>query len=392
MPILPELAAAYPDMVAWRHRLHESPELGFELPETARFVAESLRAFGCDQVEVGIGDAGVVGVVHGAAGGPVIGLRADMDALPILEDTGLPYASRHSGRMHACGHDGHTAMLLGAARYLCATRRFRGSVVLVFQPAEEIGRGAEAMLRDALIERFPMRHLFGLHNWPGLPLGVLFWREGPVMAAVADITIGLAGSGGHGGVPHLCNDQILVAAHVVAALQEIVTRNLPAAEPAVISIGHVIDTGAWNVMPTEVILRGTARWLDAEIGAHLERRIAEIVWATARAWGVSGTVESRLLSGPVVNTVAATGTARAAATDILGEAGVATLPAPLMIGDDIGVFLAALPGCYLILGAGDAPPLHHPRYDFNDALLPLGASLLARFAERALEGPSPCIA
>ena len=392
MPVLPELVATCPEMIAWRHRLHAAPELGFDLPETARFVAESLCGFGCDQVEVGIGDTGVVGVVNGGAGGPVIGLRADMDALPILEDTGLPYASRHSGRMHACGHDGHTAMLLGAARYLCATRRFRGSVVLVFQPAEEIGRGADAMLRDALIERFPMRHLFGLHNWPGLPLGVLFCREGPVMAAVADITIRLAGQGGHGGAPHLCSDQMLVAAHVVVALQGIVARNLPAAQAAVISIGHIADAGAWNVMPPEVILRGTARWLEPDIGVQLQRRITEVVQATASAWGASGTVEFHRLSGPVVNAAAATETARAAAAEILGDPGVATLQAPLMIGDDMGVLLAAVPGCYLILGAGEAAPLHHPCYDFNDALLPLGASLLARFAERALAGAEVCVA
>jgi hippurate hydrolase len=386
MPAQAEIVAGHADMMAWRHWLHATSELGFDIPETARFVADRLRSFGCDLVEIGIGRSGVVAVVRGAGDGPAVGLRADMDALPIHEETGRSYSSRHSGRMHACGHDGHTAMLLGAARYLCATRRFRGSVVLVFQPAEEIGRGAAAMLKDALLERFPMRRLFGLHNWPGLPEGVAFCHEGPVMAAVADLTIGLIGRGGHGGAPHLATDQIVAAAHLVLALQGIVARNLPPLQSGVISIGHVADTGAWNVLPAEVVLRGTARWFDPGIGTLLERRIAEVAHASAAAWDAVGTVEIRHLSGPVVNHPDATRQAAAAAAEIVGDGGVDSLPAPLMIGDDVGLLLAAVPGCYLILGAGDASPLHHPGYDFNDALLPIGASLLAKCAERVLSG------
>ncbi|MBR0683749.1 amidohydrolase [Roseomonas eburnea] len=389
MAVLPEIAAGAADMVAWRHRLHAAPEIGFEVHETARFVAGCLRSFGCDRVETGIGGSGVVGVVQGRADGPAVGLRADMDALPIHEDTGLAYGSRHAGRMHACGHDGHTTILLGAARYLCATRRFRGSVVLIFQPAEEIGRGAAAMLGDALLERFPLRRVFGLHNWPGLSEGVVFCREGPVMAAVADLTIGLAGHGGHGGMPHIASDQILAAAHLVVALQGIVARNLPAVEAGVVSIGHVEDTGAWNVLPSEVCLRGTVRWFAPEIGDLLERRIGEVAQAVAGAWNCRCSMEFCRVTPAVMNHPAATLEAEAATREVLGDAGLVLLPAPLMAGDDVGALLAAVPGCYLMLGAGGGPgamPLHHPRYDFNDGLLPVGASLMARLAERGLDG------
>ncbi len=387
MPIPPEIAATHAAMAAWRHHLHAMPELGFELHDTARFVAGTLHDLGCDRVETGIGGTGVVGIIHGAAVGPAVGLRADMDALPIHEETGLAHASTRPGQMHACGHDGHTAMLLGAARYLCATRRFHGSVVLIFQPAEEIGRGAAAMLADSLLERFPLRRLFGLHNWPGFAEGIAFARTGPVMAAVADISIRLSGQGGHGGMPHLASDLVLAGAQLVTAVQGIVARSLPASEAGVISIGHVEDSGAWNVMPSELLLRGTARWFNPAAGALMEERLGEVSRAVAGAWRAKVSLAFTRLTPPVVNHEEATRQAGEVARDVLGPGGLAPLPAPLMAGDDIGALLAEVPGCYLMLGAGpDVAPLHHPRFDFNDALLPLGAGLLARFAEHALNG------
>ena len=387
MPVLPDIADGHADMIAWRQHIHSAPEVGFDLHQTAGFVAGLLRGFGCDRVEMAIGESGVVGVIHGNGDGPALGLRADMDALPIVEDTGHPHASRRAGQMHACGHDGHTAMVLGAARHLCATRHFAGSVVLIFQPAEEIGRGAAAMLDDGLLRRFPVSRIFGLHNWPGLAEGAVFCRPGPIMAAVADLTIRLAGRGGHGGMPHLASDQLLAAAQVIVAVQGIVARNMSALEAGVITIGHVIDTGAWNVMPSEVVLRGTVRWFAPDVGALLEHRIAEVSHAAAAAWGATCAVEFCRMTPAVVNDPVATREAELAASEIVGQAAVALLPAPLMAGDDVGALMAAVPGCYLILGAGDDPgvaPLHHPRYDFNDALLPLGASLLARCVERGL--------
>lgn len=385
MPILPAIAVARADMVGWRQHLHSMSELGFDLAETSGFVADHLRDFGCDIVATGIGESGVVAVIRGGADGPAIGLRADMDALPIPEDTGLQHASRIAGRMHACGHDGHTAMLLGAARYLCETRRFAGSAVLIFQPAEEIGRGAAAMVRDGLLERFPVQRMFGLHNWPGLQEGGVFCLPGPVMAAVGDITIRLTGRGGHGGMPHLAEDQLLAAAQMIVALQGIVARNLSALESGVITIGHVGDTGAWNVMPSEVVLRGTARWFRPEVGLLLERRLSEVALATAAAWGGSCAIDFVRVTPPVVNDSDATSAAATAAEAVVGTAGVLRLPAPLMAGDDVGALLAAVPGCYIMLGAGEGSgtaPLHHPHYDFNDSLLPIGASLLATIVER----------
>jgi hippurate hydrolase len=392
VPILPEIAALHADMATWRRQLHSRPELGFDLVETARFVAEHLRGFGCDTVTTGVGETGIVAVIRGHANGPAIGLRADMDALPIVEDTGHPHASRMRGRMHACGHDGHTAMLLGAARHLCETRRFAGSVALIFQPAEEIGRGAAAMLGDGLLERFPVERVYGLHNWPGLEEGRVFCLAGPTMAAVADLTIRLAGHGGHGGMPHLAEDQILAAAQVVAALQGIVARNLSALESGVISFGHVEDTGAWNVMPSEVVLRGTARWFRPEVGLLLERRLAEVAQSVSAAWCGDCAVEFTRVTPAVVNDGDATRDAAAAAEAVVGADGVRALPAPLMAGDDVGALMAAIPGCYMMLGAGDgadSAPLHHPRYDFNDALLPIGASLLAAIVERGYRATRP---
>ncbi len=397
MPVLNRIADFHEDMAAWRRDFHAHPELGFAEVRTAALIAERLRTFGLDEVYTGVGGTGVVGVIRGGVndnqdghGACAIGLRADMDALPIHEGTNLPWASVTPGVMHACGHDGHSAMLLGAARYLSETRNFAGTVYVLFQPAEETGKGAVAMLRDGhLFERFRMERVFGLHNWPGLPEGHFAWREGPMMAAAAELTVELRGRGGHGAAPHLGTDTIVAASQVVCALQSIVARDLDPMETGVVSVGNLrCEGGAWNVLPARVVLEGTARWFTQAAGEVLERRIGEVVIGIAAALGVTASVSFRVAGPPVANDPGSTRLAAAAACAVAGETRVAELSRPTMVAEDFGYMLRERPGCFVFLGAGRAaagePQLHQPTYDFNDALLPVGASWFATLAEQLL--------
>ena len=389
MPVHNRIADFHAEMTAWRRDFHEHPELAFEEVRTSEIVADRLRSFGCDEVVTGIARTGVVGVIRGnnAASGRAIGLRADMDALPILEDTGLPYASKTPGKMHACGHDGHTTMLLGAAKYLAETRNFDGTVYVIFQPAEENFGGGEVMVKEGLFDRFPMERVFGLHNWPGLPAGTFAWREGPVMAAVANLEVTITGKGAHGAMPHNGNDPIVIAAAVVQALQSIVARNVEPVDAGVITIGHINGGHTYNVIPQTVTLLGTARWFAKDVGDLLEKRFLETVNGIAAAFGAAAEAKFIRLYPATVNEPVSTGLAADAARAVQGDARVVHLPKPTMGGEDFSFMLNEKDGAYLMLGGGrgtgDAN-VHHPRYDFNDEILPVGASWWASLAERLL--------
>jgi len=389
MPVHNRIAEFHAEMTAWRRDFHEHPELAFEEVRTAGIVAEKLREFGCDEVHTGIARTGVVGVIRGAnaGSGRAIGLRADMDALPILEDTGVPYASKTPGTMHACGHDGHTTMLLGAAKYLAETRNFDGTVYVIFQPAEENFGGGEVMVKEGLFDRFPMQRVFGLHNWPGLPAGTFAWREGPVMAAVANLEVTITGKGAHGAMPHNGNDPIVVAAAIVQALQSIVARNVEPVDAGVITIGHINGGHTYNVIPQTVTMLGTARWFAKDVGELLEKRFLETVTGIASAFGATAEAKFIRLYPATINEAVSTGLAADAARAVQGEARVIHMPKPTMGGEDFSFMLNEKDGAYLMLGGGRGPEdanVHHPRYDFNDEILPIGASWWASLAERLL--------
>jgi len=389
MPIINRIAEFHADMTAWRHDFHEHPELGFAEHRTAGIVAAKLREFGCDVVQSGIGRTGIVASIRGNGPdtGRAIGLRADMDALPIEEATGVPYASKTPGVMHACGHDGHTTMLLGAARYLAETRNFSGTVHLIFQPAEENFGGGREMVQDGLFSRFPCERVFGLHNWPGAPEGVFLHREGPVMAAVANLEATITGEGAHGAMPHRGNDPVVIAAHIVTALQTVVARNVEPVEAGVITIGHIQGGHTYNVIPETVHLLGTARWFKPEVGDLLERKFHEIVRGIALAFGATATSDFARAYPATVNEAESTGLAARAAAAVAGEARTQVMEKPTMGGEDFSFMLNERPGAYLMLGGGRGPneaQVHHPRYDFNDAILPIGASWWATLVEQQL--------
>ncbi|KAA2212656.1 M20 aminoacylase family protein [Teichococcus oryzae] len=392
MPVLNRIADFHAEMTAWRQDLHRHPELAFQEHRTAGIVAEKLRQFGADEVVTGLGGTGVVGVIRGARPGGSIGLRADMDALPITEETGAEYASATPGVMHACGHDGHTTMLLGAARYLAETRNFAGTVHVIFQPAEEMGGGAEVMLKEGLFERFPMDRVFGIHNWPALPAGTFHWREGPLMAAVADIEITITGQGAHGAMPHQGNDPVVIAATLVSALQSIVARNVEPVEAGVVTIGRIEGGHAFNVIPESVSLRGTARWFRPHVGDVLERKVTELATGIASAFGARAEVRFTRMYPATINEEESTRLAARAAAAVAGAERVAELAQPTMGGEDFAFMLNARPGAYLFLGAGRTgsdPGLHHPKFNFNDELLPMGASFFATLAEQLLAKDAP---
>jgi amidohydrolase len=386
------IRAVTPEMVAIRRDLHAHPETGFEERRTAAIVAGRLRAWGLDVAE-GVGRTGVVGTLKGLRPGQRrIGLRADMDALNIAEATGLPYASTVPGKMHACGHDGHTAMLLGAARTLSEHRDFAGTVHFIFQPAEEGLGGGTAMLADGLLERFPAEALYGLHNWPGMPVGRFGSREGALMAAGDTWTVTLRGTGGHGGAAaHLATDAAVAQAGFVSALQTIVSRNVPALETAVVSVGY-IGGGAWaspNVIPPEVVVRGTARCFGEETRALLERRVGEIAHHAAAMHGCTAELEYERIFSTLVNDAGCTSAALDAAAAIVGEAQVDRAAAPVTGSEDFSFMLERCPGNYIFLGNGVAvdgryAPVHTPRYDFNDAALPFGVQYWVALVRREL--------
>jgi hippurate hydrolase len=388
MPIVNRVADLHSDIQAWRRDLHEHPELLYDVHRTAAFVADRLREFGCDQVATGIGKTGVVGVIKGkkAPGNgdlKVLGLRADMDALPIQEATGLPYASKTEGKMHACGHDGHTAMLLGAARYLAETRNFAGDAVVIFQPAEEGGAGAEAMIKDGLMDRFGIEQVYGMHNGPGIPIGAFAIRPGPIMAATDSVDIKIEGHGGHAARPHKCIDSTLVGAQLIVALQSIVSRSVDPLESAVVSMCEFHSGNARNVIPQTALLRGTVRTLKADVRDLVEKRIAEVCEGVARMTGAK--IDALYDRGyPVtVNHASQTDHAIRIAQEVSGEANVHETP-PLMGGEDFSYMLQARPGAFIFCGNGDSAGLHHPAYNFNDEAILYGTSYWIKLVENTL--------
>ena len=373
---------------AWRRDIHENPELLYEVHRTAAFVADRLREFGCDEVATGLGKTGVVGVIRGkrpAGKGDVkvIGLRADMDALPIEEATDLPYASKTPGLMHACGHDGHTAMLLGAARYLAETRNFAGDAVVIFQPAEEGGAGAAAMIKDGLMERFGIEQVYGMHNGPGLPVGSFATRPGPIMAATASIDIKIEGLGGHAARPHKCIDSVLVGSQLITALQSIVARSVDPLESAVISICEFHAGNARNVIPQTAELRGTVRTLTPETRDLIEKRVHEVVAGVAQITGAKIDLHYKRNYPVVSNHAAETEVATRIAKQVAGDANVHEMP-PLMGGEDFAYMLEARPGAFIFCGNGDSAGLHHPAYNFNDEAIVFGTSYWVKLVEEQL--------
>jgi amidohydrolase len=368
--------------------LHENPEILYEVHRTAGVVADKLKAFGCDEVVPGIGRTGVVGVIRGRKGasGKVVGLRADMDALPMTEMTGLPHASKTPGKMHACGHDGHTAMLLGAARYLCETRNFDGTAVVIFQPAEEGGAGGKAMVDDGLMERWGIQEVYGMHNMPGIPTGQFAIRPGPLLAASDRIHIEITGKGGHAARPHECIDTVMVGSHVVTALHSIVSRNVDPLKSGVISICMFHSGEAMNVIPERAELHGTARSLNPEVRDLIERRVVEVAETTARLHGATAKAVYERCYPVTSNHMAQTQFAASVAAQVAGADKVDTNTAPLMGGEDFSFMLEARPGAFIFIGNGDTAGVHHPKYDFNDKAIPAGISYWARLIETAMPG------
>jgi amidohydrolase len=389
MQICPEVARLVPEMKAWRHHLHAHPETAFEETATSAFVAERLRALGLD-VHTGLARTGVVGVLRIGSSGGAIGLRADLDALHIHERTDAPYASRHEGRMHACGHDGHTSMLLGAAAALVRKKSFDGTVVFIFQPAEENEGGGRVMVEEGLFERFPVRAVYGMHNWPRLPAGTIATREGPLMAAYDIFEIKVTGKGAHAAMPYQGKDPMLFAAHAINALQTIVARNLHPLDAGVVSITQVHGGDTWNVIPEEVVLRGTVRTFKRDVQDLIEGRLRAIVAGAAAMFDMRATVRYERRYPATVNSAPEVRHALAAAGAVVGPERVIADPVPEMGSEDFAFMLQAKPGCYVWLGAGagDATPgLHNPAYDFNDDVLAIGASYWVKLAEQQLPVP-----
>jgi amidohydrolase len=386
MPIRQVADEIVADARTWRREIHQNPELLYDVEETARFVADRLKAFGCDEVKTSIGRTGVVGVIRGAkgSGSRSIGLRADMDALPIEEATNLPYRSKVSGKMHACGHDGHTAMLLGAARHLAQTRNFSGNAVIVFQPAEEGGAGAKAMIDDGLMERFNIEEVYGMHNMPSLPVGAFAIREGPFMASADEFVIDIEGKGGHAAFPHHCIDPVVAGAQIVTALQTIVSRNIDPLDACVVSVTRFDAGTANNIIPQSARLNGTVRTLRVATRDFTEKRMREIVAGVAAATGVTANVDYRRGYPPTVNHQAQTGFAAAIAGKVAGRDGVLTNAPPVMGAEDFAYMLEARPGAFIFVGNGDTAYLHHPGYDFNDEALPYGVNYWVELVETAL--------
>ncbi len=387
MPIVNRVADLHSEITAWRRDLHAHPELRYDVHRTAGSVAEKLKSFGCDDVVTGLGRTGVVGVIRGRkSGSKVVGLRADMDALPLEEETGLPYKSTTPGKMHACGHDGHTAMLLGAAKYLAETRNFAGTAVVIFQPAEEGGAGALAMLKDGLISRFGIGEVYGMHNYPGLPVGEFAICHGPMMASVDHIEIAVEGKGGHAARPHKSIDTILVGAQIINQLQSVVARNVDPLEAAVVSICMFQAGHTDNVIPQHAKLSGSARALTDGVRQILRTRVDEVVEGTARLYGAKAKVTYANGYPVLVNHDRETDFAASVAQEIAGKDRVDTAVAPMMGAEDFAFMLKERPGAFIFVGNGDSAGLHHPAYDFNDDVIPLGTSYWVRLAESALAG------
>ena len=386
MPVINRIAAIHDDMTTWRRDIHAHPELGFQEERTAALVAEKLESFGI-AVHRGLAQTGVVGVLEGAPGEHAIALRADMDALPIHEGNAVAPRSVNDGTMHACGHDGHTTMLLGAARYLAETRNFAGTVYFVFQPAEEGLGGGEAMVKEGLFERFPAEAVYGMHNWPGLPPGEIAVRTGPMMAACDEFEITVEGTGAHGAMPHLGVDPVVAAAQIVTALQSLVSRNVDPLEAGVVSVTMIHGGDAFNVIPQAVQLAGTVRTFKACVRETIATGIQRIAESTAAALGARATVKVEARFPATVNTADETARAEAAAAAVVGAERVHRDLAPCMGSEDFAFMLGEKPGSYVWIGNGAGAGgcfLHNPGYDFNDEILPVGASYWATLVEREL--------
>jgi amidohydrolase len=386
MTIVPAVATLVPEMKQWRHQIHAHPETAFEEANTCAFVADKLRAFGLE-VHTGFARTGVIGVLRCGNGRDAIGLRADLDALHILERSGVPHASQVEGKMHACGHDGHTAMLLGAAKALSRTKSFDGTVYFIFQPAEENEGGGRVMVEEGLFDRFPMRSVYGMHNWPRKPAGTFAMRPGPLMGAYDIFEIVVTGKGAHAAMPNTGKDPMLFVAHAINALQTIVARNLDPLDAAVVSVTQVHGGDTWNVIPQEVVLRGTVRSFKPDIQDLIEQRLRTIVAGIAATFEMTATVRYERRYPATVNSAAETRHAISAAMAVVGAENVDTDPLPSMGSEDFAFMLQAKPGCYVWLGAGrgpDTPNIHNPQYDFNDDVLPIGASYWVALAEQQL--------
>lgn len=384
MPIKNRFAELQEEITAWRRDFHEHPEILYDTHRTASVVADKLRAFGCDEVIEGIGRTGVVGVIRGKTdtAGRAIGIRGDMDALPMTETTGLPHASKTPGAMHACGHDGHTAMVLGAAKYLSETRNFDGTAIVIFQPAEEGGNGAEAMVQDGMMDRWGIDEVYAIHNAPGVPVGQFATRPGPFLAATDTFEITIEGRGGHGAKPHDTVDSTVLASQMIVALQTIVSRNTDPVEHGVVTVGSVeTSSNAYNVIPQKALLKGTVRSHNAEIQDQIERRIHEIATGTAATFGGTATVDYTRITPCTINDTEMTEHAIAAATGIAGDCAEAPI---IMGGEDFSFMLQERPGAFMFLGNGDSAALHHPEYDFDDNAIPAGCSWYVEMVERRM--------
>jgi hippurate hydrolase len=383
MPVLNRIAAYAEDMKTWRRHLHAHPELEFDCPQTAAFITERLREFGVDEIHEGIAKTGVVAIINGRAPGPTIGIRADMDALPIDELTGAPYASIVPGRMHACGHDGHVTMALGAARYLAETRNFAGRVAFLFQPAEEEGGGGNVMVQEGVMDRFDIAQVYGIHNAPNIPLGHFQTTPGPLMASVDTAWVTVTGKGGHGATPHDCVDPVVAVVGMVGAIQTIIPRNVYAMDEAVISVTQIHAGTASNIIPEVATFCATIRSFRPEVRDLLRRRVHEIVEGHAAAYGVTADINYDWGYPATVNHPANADFAADVAVEVAGEAAVDARAGREMGSEDFSYMLEARPGAYLFLGTGPGAGLHHPAFDFNDEAAPIGASFFARLVERA---------
>ena len=384
MPVKNRFAELHDDITAWRRDIHQNPEILFETHRTSALVAEKLRAFGCDEVVEGIGRTGVVGVIKGnsTASGKVIGLRADMDALPIHEQTGLEYASKTDNAMHACGHDGHTAMLLGAAQYLCETRNFDGTTVVIFQPAEEGGGGGKEMCDDGMMDRWKIQEVYGMHNWPGMPVGDFAIRSGPFFAATDQFEIIVEGKGGHAAKPHETVDSIVVASHTVTALQSISSRNADPVDQLVVSVTSIESSSkAFNVIAQRTHMKGTVRTMSKDMRALAEQRLTAIAKSVSETFGAKAEVKYYLGYPCMVNHPEQTEFAASVATKISGSCADAPL---VMGGEDFAYLLEERPGAYILVGNGDTASVHHPEYNFDDAAIPAGCSWWSGIVEERM--------
>lgn len=384
MPVKNRFAELHGEITAWRRDIHAHPEVLYETHRTSALVAEKLKEFGCDEVVTGIGRTGVVGIIKGKTDtkGNVVGLRADMDALPMAEQTGLEYASQNEGAMHACGHDGHTAMLLGAAKYLSETRNFDGSVALIFQPAEEGGNGALAMVEDGMMDRWNIKEVYGMHNEPGLPVGEFSLRRGPLLAAVDFFTIEIEGKGGHAAMPQQTVDPTIIGTNIHAALQSIVSRNVDPVDRAVLSVTS-FQTGSdvFNVIPHTATLKGTVRTFNPETKDMVEARMSEVAEGIAATYGGTAKVIYDRITPATIN---AEDQAIFAEEVALAVGGVCNEAPLVMGGEDFSYMLQARPGAFIMVGNGDSAALHHPEYNFNDEAIPFGSSFLSEVIERRM--------